>query len=89
VVLGIEIVVGLFLLYPSIEKISGLISFGLLLLFSIILIYASQTEENKPCGCFGELIETSSDLSLLKNLILLLLSAVVVFGTPGQSQDSG
>jgi len=75
----IEVVVAVLLLLPATHKIAGLVSFGVLLLFSGALILTSVGQEPKPCGCFGDLIpESSTNLSLLRNVVLLVLSVLVI-----------
>ena len=88
--ISVELVVAFLLVYPGMDRIAGLISFGVLFLFSVMLMYASQSNVDKSCGCFGEFIENDTiDFSIFKNLILLLLSAVVAFGCNPLSQKVG
>jgi len=78
--IGFELAVSILLMYPTTVKLGGILSFGVVFLFTTILMYVSQTGEDVACGCFGDIIkESSADISILRNFILLLLSGLVVY----------
>ena len=85
----IELIIALLLILPRTARFGGISSFGLLFLFSATLMYASQTNVTVPCGCFGQFIaDGSTDLSILRNMVLLLVSALVVQGASQRFQQN-
>jgi uncharacterized membrane protein YphA (DoxX/SURF4 family) len=72
-IIGIEFFLGIsFLITPFVKKIAVPLSFFLLLVFCIHIIYLIATGNgSKNCGCFGELIVMSSLEALMKNVVLI------------------
>jgi len=55
------------------------LAFALLLLFSIYLVWLWASAGNEVnCGCFGDYIWMSPSASLIKNAVLLLLTAILI-----------
>lgn len=78
IVVAIEFSVAALLLYRSTVTLGAITSFIILLAFSATLVYASNSGEAISCGCFGELVgDSSADISILKNMVLLVLSVFV------------
>lgn len=69
--LGVLLVTGLF------RRTAAWINLALLVVFSGVLVYAMKAGI-KDCGCFGKLLEATPRVSLVKNLVLLGLNAVVL-----------
>jgi len=80
-VLGIFIIVGWWLrrvIYP--------LTIAMLGFFTCIIIYALIRFGNEPnCGCFGELLPFSNIESLLKNIVLVVLTLFLFYKTQKQS----
>jgi len=80
-VLGIFIIAGLWLrrvIYP--------LTIAMLGFFTCIIIYSLIRFGNEPnCGCFGELLPFSNIESLLKNIVLVILTLFLFYKTQKQS----
>ena len=63
-----------FLFRPSM-RIAALLSMAMLAVFTVALVYASMRDVDLACGCFGEVLETSPELSIVRNILLIVLSA--------------
>ena len=77
-VLGAAIVTGVW------KKVVGWITLGVLGFFTILTLLLVIFNPQMDCGCFGEAIHLTHLQSLIKNLVLLALWALV-FVLPGQS----
>lgn len=79
--LGIFIVVGLWLrrvVYP--------LTLAMLAVFTCIIIYSLIRFGNEPnCGCFGALLPFSNLQSLIKNIVLILMTIFLSFHAKEQS----
>lgn len=71
--IGGEAWIALSLLISPRKKLSELLCFSALVLFSVYLIYLIIIGDDGNCQCFGEVFELSPTSSLLKNIFLLLL----------------
>lgn len=69
--LGVLLVTGLF------RRTAAWLNLLLLVGFSGVLLYAMKAGI-KDCGCFGKMLEATPQVSLVKNLVLLALNAVVL-----------
>ena len=63
-----------FLFRPTI-RIAALSSMSILFVFTLALVYASMRGVDMACGCFGEVLETSPEISIVRNVLLIVLSA--------------
>lgn len=70
----LEFVLGAFLLMGIYRRLVTRITFGLMIVMTIITMYIYWTGILPDCGCFGEVVKLSNGSSLVKNLILLPLS---------------
>lgn len=75
----IEISVGLSILFNYFPRIGLKISFTLLILFTLFIVYGMLTKQNWMCGCFGSIFDAKIDyLLFLRNTILLLVNGVLL-----------
>lgn len=81
-----EIIAALLLLWPQTARIGGILSGALLAGFAgyaLYYRYGLGNLEGLECGCFGGLIGNQLGVTTaLRNLILLIPAALVVFGLP-------
>ena len=78
-IIGMEFSIGLLMLLPFYTKRLMVLSAVLLSVFSVHLVYLVFIGDNENCGCFGEMISMTPAESLLKNLVLLLVTMFVYF----------
>jgi uncharacterized membrane protein YphA (DoxX/SURF4 family) len=72
-----ELVIAIMLLFPRLRKLSFLLSFALLLIFSIyIAVSMSGTFGRIPCSCGGVLGQMSYSAHLIFNLFFIILAAI-------------
>ena len=79
--IGLELALGALLLFHCFGKNKWVLklAFVLLLLFNIYLIYLlAKFGNNVNCGCFGDAIWMTPTVSLLKNVLLLVILAVII-----------
>lgn len=76
-IIGLELGFGFCLLLPFYRKL--LLVFAMLLItgLSLHLLYLWSTGYDANCGCFGEMIAMTPLESLFKNMLLLLLGAIL------------
>jgi hypothetical protein len=82
-VIGVEIVAALLLLVPRTARLGGILSAFLLVGFAAYALYYVYVLKGEPleCGCFGGLIASQLGVSTaLRNLLLLVPAALVIFG---------
>ena len=75
----VETILGVFLLLRI--RLKGLvypIVFALLLGFSGLIVYAWVFHGLEDCGCFGKYIATSPAVSILKNVLMMAVLAVIL-----------
>jgi len=79
-IIGLEFFLGiLFILQLFIKKIAVPFSIFLILFFSAYLAYILAAYGNEPnCGCYGEMIPLSTQESLVKNGIILVLLLLAI-----------
>jgi hypothetical protein len=76
--IGGELAIGLLYLQPYyIKSILSPLTALILLIFSGQLVYLLATGSQENCGCFGELVKMSPASSLVKNILLLTIVAIV------------
>ena len=78
-IIGMEFSIGLLMLLPFYTKRLMVLSAVLLSVFSVHLVYLVFIGDNENCGCFGEMISMTPAESLLKNLVLFLVTMFVYF----------
>lgn len=88
-----EILAALLLLWPRTARLGGIWSAGLLTVFAgyaLYYRYGLGNAEGLECGCFGRIFGSQLGVSTaLRNLLLLIPAALVVFGrkkAKGQSK---
>jgi hypothetical protein len=85
-VITAEIVAAVLLLWPRTARIGGAWSAALLLGFAGYALYyrfGLGNAEGLECGCFGGIIGSQLGLTTaLRNLLLLVPAALVIFGLP-------
>jgi uncharacterized membrane protein YphA (DoxX/SURF4 family) len=88
-----EVAIGLTLLHPRLAPKSSLLTFGLVTIFTIVLVHASQTEIDVPCGCFGGIGPVDTiDGAILRNVLLLtvcILTYATSYSTKLRIDDDG
>jgi peptidoglycan/LPS O-acetylase OafA/YrhL len=79
----LELVSAVLLLSEPGKTMGALMSGGLVLSFSIAIVYNLLRGRNVPCGCMGRLFRDHTSWPLLlRNVLLIGLSAVIALG-PG------
>lgn len=76
-IIGLELALGFSLLLPFYRKALLAFAFFILSVFTLHLLYLWGIGLDQNCGCFGELIAMSPLESIFKNLLLLLLAAIL------------
>lgn len=77
---GLEIGIALLLLFGAFYRTGAVVATGLLLAFTLVLMYSMQMGSPVNCGCFGEIAADSSiELSILRNICLLCLSSFILY----------
>jgi hypothetical protein len=85
-VISAEIIAAILLLWPRTARVGGMWSAALLAGFAgyaLYYRYGLGNAEGLECGCFGGLIGNQLGVTTaLRNLVLLIPAALVVFGLP-------
>ena len=77
--IGIEAILGFFLILNLKPKFVLKSIIGVLIFFTLYLVYIwFKNGENIDCGCFGEFVSLNIKESIIKNIILLVLSFLVL-----------
>lgn len=78
--IAIEFILGLMLILKLYPRISLYFSQGFLVLFSVYIIFKSLLFKlaEKNCYCFGDIIELNDKETLIKNLVLIILSLFLI-----------
>ncbi|HEY1038969.1 MAG TPA: MauE/DoxX family redox-associated membrane protein [Bacteroidia bacterium] len=79
-VIGLEFFIGLlFVLQLGTRGVTSKLSIGLLSFFLIYLIILMiMNGNNSNCGCFGEMLPMTPVQSILKNMVLIILSVLLL-----------
>ena len=77
---AVEFLLGLFLLMGVYRKFVAPFSFVVFLFFTALTCYIALFDPIEDCGCFGDALVLSNEMTFVKNLFLLLLAAVVFLG---------
>jgi|TARA_B100001059_G_scaffold114378_2_gene114615 hypothetical protein len=78
--IGLEFALGILMFLPFYIKPLMQITFLMLGIFTVHLIYLWSIGDTENCGCFGEMISMTPEQSILKNLVMLAV-AFVIFKT--------
>ncbi len=87
-IVGLEVLLGLYLLRSRYFKKATLFSLLLLFVFSLHLFFLWWPGDTTNCGCFGEMIALTPGNSLLKNLGLMGLATLIYFKSPAPEKTS-
>lgn len=83
-VIGAEIIAAVLLIWPRTLRVGGLWSAAMLIGFAgyaLYYRYGLGNAEGLECGCFGGIIGNQLGVSTaLRNLVLLIPAALVIFG---------
>jgi uncharacterized membrane protein YphA (DoxX/SURF4 family) len=74
---AVEVTIGFAFIVGLVLPFATLAAAGLLVTFSVLLLVGIAGGELETCGCFGRLLEQSPGSALFRNLILLILTAVI------------
>jgi hypothetical protein len=90
-IIGAEIIAALLLFWPRGARAGALLSAVMLIGFAgyaLYYRYGLGNAEGLECGCFGGLIGSQLGVSTaLRNLLLLIPAALVIFGLPRLKRD--
>ena len=81
VIVGAEFVLGFFMLIGIYRKPVALLSFVVMLVYTPFTLYLWLKNPITDCGCFGDAFQLTNQETFVKNLLLLVMSCVVCFGT--------
>ncbi len=76
----LEVVAGVALLIGWQKKITALVLFLLISFFTFLTAYVLYSGKVKACGCFGDCIPLSPIQTFVKDIVLLLMSVIILFG---------
>ncbi len=76
----LEVVLGVFLLIGYKRKFTIWSLFALIVFFTFLTFYAWFFDKVKDCGCFGDFLKLTPLQSFIKDLVLLALIVVLIFG---------
>ncbi len=84
VIAGLEVILGLVMIFQMVPKRTAFISMILLGIFTLMFAYGHFIHDAKDCGCFGELdaLKTPPAVSFLRNFILIGICAWVYVHYP-------
>src|SRR5690606_12305857 len=75
----VELVISLFLLVPTFRAVGLLLSFFLMLVFTMYLAYMLMLDTSLPCSCGGVISQMSWKQHLVFNLVLTITAGFGVF----------
>ena len=74
-------------LTSALAKLFSPSKFGVLVLFSSLLLFGFAGDTDVGCGCFGEIIpDSTTETAIVRNVFLMFLSAFVAKSAPPQIQ---
>ena len=85
--IGFEFALGLLMLLPYYTKQLMAIANLMLIGFTIHLGYLWAIGDNENCGCFGEMISMSPAESIVKNILMLAVSAWLWIKSPSKATN--
>ncbi len=79
-VIGIEFLIGVALLFKLKPRLASLGVFLIMIFFTVITYIDAKNNLVPDCGCFGDAISITPWQTFYKNIILIILAAIVFFG---------
>ena len=76
----LEVVLGIALLMKYKEKITTSLLLGMIVFFTFLTFYSAYFNKVTDCGCFGDAIKLTPWQSFIKDIVLLVLIAVLFVG---------
>jgi len=80
IVVIIEVLLGVMLIVGFKEKFTVWSLLGMIVFFTFLTFYSAYFNKVTDCGCFGDAVKLTPWESFIKDIILLLLILVLVFG---------
>lgn len=80
VLAAMEFLLGLFLLMGVYRKFVAFMVFLVFVVFTPFTLYVALSDIVSDCGCFGDAVGLSNDVSFYKNLVLLTFAIIVFLG---------
>lgn len=80
VVVMLEVILGIMLLIGFRPKLTVWSLFGMIIFFTFLTFYSAYFNKVTDCGCFGDAIKLTPWESFTKDVILLVLILVLIFG---------
>lgn len=80
IMITLEVLVGLAILLGWRKKLSTWLLFLLILFFTFLTSYVLFSGKIKACGCFGDCIPLTPIQTFTKDIVLLVLSLLLLFG---------
>lgn len=78
--ISVEIIIGIFLIINLIPKFISKLTLLILIFFTGYLFFLLIKEgNNADCGCFGDAIKLSPIESIIKNIILIILTIPIIY----------
>lgn len=74
---GAELMLGLLIALNILPRLSSLVAFVVLGIFTLITLLSATVFTIADCGCFGEVLKLSPWLTFLKNILLLPFTALL------------
>jgi len=81
-----EFLLGMMLLLELHVRMVSLSLVGMVSLFTVVHLFARKGGDGSGCGCFGKVIERSSDLALIVENVLVVLGLSVIVLTRGRKE---
>ena len=85
-IISAEIIAAILLLWPRTARVGGIWSASMLIFFAgyaLYYRYGLGNAEGLECGCFGGIIGSQLGVTTaLRNLVLLVPAALIIFGLP-------
>lgn len=75
-----EFLVGVYLLMGVYRKFVAFVVFVIFLFFTPFTLYVLVADPVADCGCFGDAVTMSNEVSFIKNLFLFVLATIVFLG---------
>ncbi|MCU0325924.1 MAG: DoxX family membrane protein [Spirosomaceae bacterium] len=80
-IVGIEIVIGLCWLMDINTKLNSHFTLWMTLAFTGVLIYGKMNRGIEDCGCMGDFVEIPFEISIARNIVIMLLSLWLIVQT--------
>jgi len=81
ITITLEIIVGVGILLGAYKKFFSALLLILIVFFTFLTGYAVLSGKIATCGCFGDCLPITAMQSFIKDLVLLVLIAIIFFGT--------